>query len=351
MEIEKHRRKNYYRKRPVRRSNPEKAVVTHDGNRKAGYQKHMSLLVQEKPETRINVIQCLTLFLQMTAGMLFVVTISLLFIFLHDLFTQCDYFKATSIAIEGIRRVSEDEVAQRTRISPGVNILSVNLSKARRELKAHPWIDEAEVGRELPSKIHIKITEHEPLAILALSRCRKPEYLEDKKGIISNWQQEAFTTDDMESGPTDSGCELRYLIDAHGEIFKKWTSDDPDDLPVITGLGFSDIPVSESPSERDRSETLPYQAIMHVLHIGRRPSCVIPNRSIQTIEVDREMGITLKLVQQPKRARRVKLGYHNYPAKYERLRALLFYLEKKRKHDNIDIIDLNNLNRVVVSED
>lgn len=279
------------------------------------------------------------------------IMISLILIFLHDCFTQCDYFRAKYIAIKGINKLSEQEVMKLAHIRLGVNILSVNLSKLEKKLQSHPWIAEADIRRGLPSNIHIKITEQKPLAVLRLSVSSLTGIRERKYRGANAGDWEIRTTNAGDWKDEERDC-LEFMINTDGKIFKKWNPSRDPHLPIITGLSFSDIRISEE----ERFESAPYKAVMRLLQLGKRPGSVLPNRLISKIKVDREMGITLQLAQRPgiaglsiNRIKAVKLGYNNYPDKYGRLKEILFYLGKQNIV-NIDSIDLNNLNRIVVSE-
>ncbi len=227
---------------------------------------------------------------------------SFVFILAHDFITQCDYFRADNIVVRGGHRLSKQQILEQANINKGINILSVNLSIIRNRLLAHSWIAEAEVRRELPDIISIGIEEHEPLAILDLGR--------------------------------------RFLINVNGEVFKEWTASDPDVLPIVSGLQFSDLNVSGEP----RSTS--FNAVMEVLRLGLEPDSILPNRKIKKVRVDRQIGITLYAFD---RARVIKLGYYDYPDKYERLESVLFYLKKKRCFPDFNSIDLNHLDRIVVN--
>ena len=88
------------------------------------------------------------------------------FILIHEIVTQCDYFAAEKVTIEGTQRLTHEQVARQARVRTGDNILSVNLSLARKRLLAHPWIADAEVSREIPSRLIIRVKEHTVLAVV-----------------------------------------------------------------------------------------------------------------------------------------------------------------------------------------
>ena len=137
------------------------------------------------------------------AGAAAVLITSVLFIFAYDLITQCDYFKANSLKIEGVRRLSQKEVLEVARVKKGMNVLAINLGMARKRLLAQPWIANAEIRREIPTGLYIKVQEHTPVAIIDLGR--------------------------------------KFLINENGRIFKEWTDADPADLPLVSGLAAGDV--------------------------------------------------------------------------------------------------------------
>jgi cell division protein FtsQ len=230
----------------------------------------------------------------------------------HDFLTQWDYFRADIVTVEGCRQLDKERVLRQARVGKGINILSVNLTLARKRLLAHPWIAEAEVGRELPSALHIRIQEHVPLAMLDMGR--------------------------------------RFLINPDGEIFKEYEPSDRLDVPVVKGLEYMDIPLPE----RLGSEA--FGAVMTVLAMGRQTPTVLSIADIRDIRVDREMGLTLHLPDSaPGPFTSVKLGYderaegRGYGVKYRRLRKIIDFLEREGAFLRIDAIDLRDLDRIVVN--
>ena len=252
---------------------------------------------------RVKIIQRFVTCFKIIAVVSLITVMSLVFIFSYDLLTQCNYFKAKSITIEGVNRLSKNQIVRQACINNGVNIFSVNLSATRKRLLAHPWIADAEVRREIIDKIIIKIKEHRPLAVVDLNR-------------------------------------KFFLVNSHGEIFKKLEESDPHNLPVVVGLELSDMDVSE------KFRSIPFKAVMDVLRLGQKSQSIFPNKSLKIVKVDREIGITLYPFNG---IRSIKLGYGNYSDKYKRLKNVLFYIEKEQELSDFDSIDLNNLNRIVVN--
>lgn len=236
------------------------------------------------------------------SGLLLVATMSFAFIFGYDLFTQSDYFSTQKISVIGCERLDQQEVIDHAKLELGLNIFSVNLTTTRKRLLAHPWIAEADVSREIPEGIYIRIREHEPLAIIDMGR--------------------------------------KFLLNRKGEIFKEWHQVDPASLPFVYGLSFSDLNVGSRPVNR------PFKAVMSVLKLGLQSNSIMANRNIKSIHVDKDIGLT---VYADNRLGALKLGYGNYGDKYKRLEEVLSYLEKKQQISTMKSIDLNNPERVVVN--
>ena len=150
---------------------------------------------------------------KIVTGLGLLVAASTGFIFIHDVITQCDYFKARSIVIEGEQRITERQIAELAHVKEKMNLFAINLTAVRKRLLSHPWIAEAMVIREIPSRLIIRIKEHVPLAVVDLGR--------------------------------------KFLINEKGEIFKIWTVADPACGPPVPQAGGArpgrGVPPSASP--------------------------------------------------------------------------------------------------------
>ncbi len=256
--------------------------------------------VRKKPSPAIKRVRFV---LKAMTGAFLLVASSSVFIFGYDFFTQTDHFAAKKITVEGESRLTRSQVLEQARVKPGDNILSVNLSVTRKRLVAHPWIQWASIQREIPGQIHIRIKEHCPLAILVIK-------------------------------------EKQYLIDMDGRIFKEKSSSKAWGLPMVTGLDLMDISIDGAINPEH------YEAVLRVLRLGNEKNSVIPTHTIRAIDVDRETGIT---VHPHKKSWVVKLGYGDYEKKYGTLRALLPGLKKTGFYARLTAIDVNDINRIVVT--
>ncbi len=253
------------------------------------------------------------------AGVAALMTTSILFIFVYDVITQCDYLKAKIVKIEGEQRLSQNQIIEAARVKKGMNVLDINLATVRKRLMAQPWIADAEIRRVIPDGLHIKVREHTPLAIIDLGR--------------------------------------KFLLNENGRIFKEWTDTDPANLPLVSGLAPTDIRIHDTtaargsvrdrnPSQLGYSHNDPFEAVMQVLRLGKQTRSILSNRNIRQIQVDREIGITLLAFKQIKT---IVLGYDNYPHKFNMLKDILSQNKHRRSFPDFDRIDLNNVNRIVVN--
>lgn len=264
---------------------------------------------------------------------------SLLLILAYDAVTQGSYFEARTITVQGNQRFSKETILKQAGLKLHDNILSVNLNTLRCMLMAHPWIAAAEVERELPDAIHIRVKERIPIAIVDLNR---PALLagHERAGIAGRL----------------------FYVDEEGEIFKPVESSDKVRVPVVTGLALSDIDFN------DESRSRVFRAVIEVLRLSRFYQNVISLHALERIHVDRETGLTLyasfHLCDLPatpafagkadrgqlagRSAVAIKVGFGDYGSKYSRLGNIVSYLKKERGFLNIESIDLNDSDRVVV---
>lgn len=237
-----------------------------------------------------------------SVGVFFLTVLSLSFILTHDVVTQCDFFRSKKIQISGQERLSESEVLSQAGIERGGNTLAINLNLVRKRLLCHPWIAQAQVTRELPDSIIIRIKEQEPLAIVDLGG--------------------------------------KFIINTAGDVFKVWEEKDPRNLPFVTGLDFSDICLQKetgSPS---------FEALMSILNLGQKGSRLFADRPIKEVHIDPDLGLTLYPVNGKKA---IKLGYRNFEEKLRFLETILNRFDQQQDWSGVDGIDLANLNRVVIT--
>lgn len=249
---------------------------------------------------------------------LFVGAISLGCIYIHDAVLQCPIFDVKTIRIDGLARVTRNEILTRTGLDKPANIFELQPDLLEKELNTHPWIRMATVKRKLLSTISIKIEEQEPLAIVTI------ENLTD------------------------------IVINTQGAPFKEYepAKDDLKALPVISGV---DLSLSNSTYlfEGDL-----FNAVMEILKIKGFGQ-------IQTILGDENTGILINILNtcpdtgvpgppgekksENKTILPVKLGFDRFEEKLARARQVRCYMETNYPGKTISAMDLFSLEKVFVT--
>ncbi len=226
---------------------------------------------------------------------------SLLFILGHDALTQSSYFDAQTITVEGNHRLSTSTILKQCGVKLHDNILGMNLRLLRHRLLADPWVRAAEVQRELPVSIRIRVRERVPIAMLKFKRF--------------------------------------FYLDETGEVFKSVEPSDRIRVPVVTGLKLSDVDLGG----QGRSRV--FKAIIEVLRLSRLHGSVLPLDAIHNIHADPETGLTVFGFE---KGLAIELGFGDYESKFNRLRDMMSYFRRGDELLDIACIDLNDLERVVV---
>lgn len=220
--------------------------------------------------------------------------------------TTLDMFQAHAVDVSGNRRLSEAAVRHQAGIEVGDNILAVNLARSRRRLLAHPWVAEAELYRDIPNRIRIRVREHECLALIDLGR--------------------------------------RFLIGRGGVLFSEAASQAAVDVPLVTGLDYADLNLGDDPASPA------FQAALDILKLSRRRNAVLSSRQIKEIRVDRDTGVTLVL--RPDAGgppvQEAFLGYGNYSEKLEQLADLPGRLHSLGRSNVCRWVSLDDRTRTIV---
>src|SRR5690606_15387340 len=103
------------------------------------------------------------------------------------------------IEVSGARRLTSENVSEQAGIRVGQNTFRLDIGAAEAKLLSNPWVKSARITRELPRGLKIDISEFEARALVSI------------------------------------GSSL-FLVTRAGEPFKRLASDDPFDIPIITGI-------------------------------------------------------------------------------------------------------------------
>jgi cell division protein FtsQ len=74
-------------------------------------------------------------------------------------------FTVSEINVEGLERLSYEEIAHLIDFNVGDNLFAIDLNEVKNKLETYPWVANAVVERELPASIRIIIEEERPKAV------------------------------------------------------------------------------------------------------------------------------------------------------------------------------------------
>ena len=159
------------------------------------------------------------------------------------------YFAVREVVVRGNRRLAPDDVRRAAGVEPGSSIWDVDCRTAEGRLVAEPWIRNAHVRRELPSRVVIAVREEHPVAILATTH-----------GV---------------------GAPTLYYLASRGRVFAPVRTGDPYDFPYVTGLDAADLHGGEAFGPR---------AVRRALELLRVAARSGP---VSEVHVSRTHGLTL----------------------------------------------------------
>gem|GEM_PF-2328556 len=81
---------------------------------------------------------------------------------------KSDYFRLERVDIVGVERANRGEIVNAVGVEAGGSVLKTDLTAIRERVKEVSWVREAEVIRELPARLIIKVTEHAPVGIVGV---------------------------------------------------------------------------------------------------------------------------------------------------------------------------------------
>jgi cell division protein FtsQ len=131
-------------------------------------------------------------------------------------------FSLAEVRLRGAKRLEADRVAAIGKLDVGKSIFALDLAAAERAISREPWVASVKIRRELPRTVVVELVEREARVAIAL-------------GAI-------------------------YLVDEHGELFKRARASELVGLPIVTGIA----------RERYQAEPLRVRATLrHAIELDR----------------------------------------------------------------------------------
>lgn len=184
-----------------------------------------------------------------------------------------DYFALTYVDVEGLYYLDEEALLEAAEDMAGEHILDVRPEELEVTMRTLPFVADAAVERRFPDRLHIRIVEYDPSAVIV-----------------------------------DDGF---WLADARGEVFLTLDSmsshEELWDLPLITGLSRGELETDEGKS-RFRTGLM-----VHDLYVDMG---LDEFHEISEVHVDEILGVSLVVGQT---GTEVRLGWGKWEQRLERL--------------------------------
>lgn len=131
---------------------------------------------------------------------------------LHRYALTTTRFGVRDIDLQGAKRFSPEQVRALAGIELGQNLFAFDTRAAEEKLLRDPWVSSAHVLRKLPNTLRVEITERDAAALAVLG-------------------------------------DRPFLVTSDGEPFKEVKPEDPNDLPILTGVSAGDWALDRVGSE------------------------------------------------------------------------------------------------------
>jgi len=186
---------------------------------------------------------------------------SVLLHFLINFIMHSPYLAIKDTQFEGCHNVSPQELMMLADLKPGTNIFTVSLKGISRRISANPWVKEVKIRRTFPHILTVTVNERVPVALVNHKKL--------------------------------------FLVDDEGILFKEVEAKDKADMPIITGLSFS-----QANSDRIKN-------IINLLKLADKEA-VLPMEMVSEVNFDDQYGITIYTLQD---AVPIRIGFGNYEEK------------------------------------
>ena len=221
--------------------------------------------------------------------------------------SSLDFFQLTSVQVEGSNRLDKQQIMELSGLSYRSNILAINTGLIKKELEAHDWVQLAEIERNLPSELQIRIKERVPVALL-------------------------------------NGENGLFFLDGNGVVFAPAIPPEDLDYPLITGLE-SELAGGDigGPNLLARKEQL--KKALQFVRYASQGSSALPRQNISEINLGETNEYVLFLADRPFP---IYLGNEVGKKRYYRLAKVLYWLYKKREFSDVNFIRMDYMNNKVL---
>jgi cell division protein FtsQ len=214
-------------------------------------------------------------------------------------FQQSGQLNLGEVKIMGCMNIVESELLDLAKVDFQSNLLSLDLQEVSHRLAQHPWVEKAKVHRDVSGKaLIIEVQERVPRALILLDEL--------------------------------------YLMDRHGEAFKKAEPKEKLDFPILTGLTLQEW------KQREPKAMELFQQALELLDQmeGRK---IFTFQDISEIHLSQKTGLTIHTLSG---GVPIRMGTRDYADKLNRLEKVLPDLRSKWR--SVEYLALDYPKKVVV---
>ena len=216
---------------------------------------------------------------------------------IYQMMCHSNFFQITTMRIDGNRMVCKEQITALSKVNIHSNLLAINTAQVKSLLESHPWIAWAEVTRDWPNRLMIRVKEKKPVALLN----------------------------------RNSGL---FYLDNKGRIIAAASSSQELDFPVVTGLesyAFNSNHSSQAPGI--------LQEALGLLKLAARKNSILSEQNISEIHVTENGELLLYLLE---RAFPIYMGTKgSISTRYYRLVKVLRDLYKTREFTEVSYIRMD----------
>lgn len=223
--------------------------------------------------------------------------ISLGFVTIYSSLLSSPHIRLEQVEIVGVDEEMKKKLLNMAGLSFDLSLLAIDVDEVQKKLEKHPWIRAAEVEKQFPHSLFIRVEKEEPLALVAADKL--------------------------------------YYLNPYGKLFKEVGPDEDVDFPIITGVVSDDL-------DREKQVGFSLQ-VLQFLESQKEPWSL---KNLSEIHVKKDGEVSLYFSFLPAA---VKMKPQNLGSKMEELKKVVEHLSSTGRISMVKAIHLNYGEGAVVS--
>lgn len=222
---------------------------------------------------------------------------------------QSEMFRISSVTVSGDSRIEKSEILSLAALDFSENLLLMDMESLEIKIESHPWIKKAELGRNFPDKLVIKIMEREPVAFV--------------------------------------NSEKFYLVDTEGVIFKEYEPKEALSLPIISGLKLK-ADTNNNVWRVEESQKKGLVSSLYIIKLASKGMRTLGLSNISQIDVI-DNGIVLYTADRSVPFHFSNENAENMKKQFSRAEKILYHLYSSGKYASVDKVNIDFMNDLALA--